>query len=127
MAPITEEMCGSEPSEMLKTLVSLGFKNTETLYTRLGLRDQLPDECIHLGNIRSYEDDRNFLTATVGAYRAVTVFSTKVSQKNILYQNINNSKREKNQQQKLPSSSFKKFQKSFVLILTCLLVALFRL
>lgn len=93
MAPVTEQMCGKEPAQMLKTLVSLGFKNTETLYTKLGLRDQLPDECINLGKVQTDET-----STTYNFYASVFLTSTDsrpIQYNKPVYQSSSSSKREK--------------------------------
>lgn len=49
MIPVTESLCGTQPADLFKNLMTLGFKNTEIIYTSLGLQNIWPDECRALG------------------------------------------------------------------------------
>lgn len=79
MTPETRRYCGDKPAGMLRHLVALSFNNIETLYTHMGLQDQvqlhlplpncgqglwqLPPSCKSLGEL---SDNPPPLSAAVG-------------------------------------------------------------
>lgn len=71
MTPVTERLCGRNPTELFKTLINLGFKNTEIIYTSLGFDKILPEECKTLGKEGTI--DSSFVqSSTIYAIRDIT-------------------------------------------------------